>query len=398
MVLGFLHCSISAASSSLVATTPKIWWYKFDFGGVTIRESSGLTNKEAAREVEQEQHNALRKRQRGIAQNKRVPAFSVAAEAYLTGKRAEWAAKTAIIEKTNLSHLMPFFGNRLLNDIGHEDVAAYRDERLDEDAADKTISLEIGTLRGILLHHDLDANWRSIKKKIKLKRARKVGRAITMDELTALLAECRSSRSQSLPIAVTLALECCLRYSEIRLLQWRQIDFGRRVATVGESKTDAGEGREVPLNTLAYGTLQAWAGQFPARKLNHYVFPSEKYGQNGSVYDMDVTKPISTWKEAWEHAKRRAGVSCRYHDLRHTGCTRMLDAGISHPVAAEIMGWSASTAIRMIKDVYGHTNLATRQRAVAQVERFMESQKSQTPAGWAQNSAQFDELEDGMVQ
>jgi len=85
VVLGFLHCSISAASSSLVATTPKIWWYKFDFGGVTIRESSGLTNKEAAREVEQEQHNALRKRQRGIAQNKRVPAFSVAAEAYLTG-------------------------------------------------------------------------------------------------------------------------------------------------------------------------------------------------------------------------------------------------------------------------------------------------------------------------
>jgi integrase len=85
--------------------------------------------------------------------------------------------------------------------------------------------------------------------------------------------------------------------------------------------------------------------------------------------------PISTWKEGWEHAKLRAGVSCRFHDLRHTGCTRLLDAGVSHPVVAEIMGWSASTAIRMIKEVYGHINLSTRQRAMEQAERYLESQK-----------------------
>jgi integrase len=122
--------------------------------------------------------------------------------------------------------------------------------------------------------------------------------------------------------------------------------------------------------------------------LNHYVFPSEKYGQGGRVYEIDVTKPITTWKEAWEHGKARAGVICRFHDLRHTGCTRLLDAGVSHPVVAEIMGWSASTAIRMIKEVYGHTNLATRQRAIAQVEQFMESENR---SGWAQKWAQSKE-------
>jgi hypothetical protein len=42
---------------------------------------------------------------------------------------------------------------------------------------------------------------------------------------------------------------------EQRLLQWRQIDFGRRVITVGESKTDAGEGRTLPLSRLAHETL-----------------------------------------------------------------------------------------------------------------------------------------------
>jgi len=371
------------------------WWYRFKFQGVTVRESSGLSNKEAARAVEDKRHTELRESRAGYTRRSHAPLFTVAADTYLKAKRADWASKTSVIEANNFAHLDPFFGNRLLSDIGHEDVASYREKRLGDGAADKTVSLEIGTIRGIMLHFDLDAAWRSIKKKIKLKKARKVGRAITMDEQTALLMECRRSRSRSLPVAVTLAIEVCLRYSEIRLLQWRQIDIGRRVITVGESKTSAGEGRTVPLSKLANETLRVWAAQFPSRKLNHYVFPSEKYGQGGRVYDMDVTKPITTWKEAWEHGKARAGVTCRFHDLRHTGCTRLLDAGVSHPVVAEIMGWSASTAIRMIKEVYGHTNLATRQRAIAQVEQFMESENR---SGSAQKWAQSKEVKNASIQ
>jgi integrase len=81
------------------------------------------------------------------------------------------------------------------------------------------------------------------------------------------------------------------------------------------------------------------------------------------IYDKDPTRPIGDWKEAWEKAKRRTGATlsgereeekseplqCRFHDLRHTAVTRMLEAGISYPVVASIMGWSAATAIRMAK-------------------------------------------------
>jgi integrase len=375
-----------------------IWWHRFKFQGVTVRESSGLTNKEAARAVEDKRHTQLRESRAGYTRRSRAPVFSMAADMYLKAKRADWAPKTSVIEANNLAHLEPCFGNRLLSDIGHEDVAAYREQRLGDGAAEKTVSLEIGTIRGIKLHFDLDSTWRNIKKKIKLKKARKVGRAITMDEQTALLMECRRSRSRSLPVAVTLAIEACLRYSEIRLLRWRQIDFGRRVVTVGESKTEAGEGRSVPLSKQSYEALCLWAALFPSRKLNHYVFPSERYGQGGKVYDTDVSKPITTWKEAWEHGKARAGVTCRFHDLRHTGCTRLLDSGVSHPVVAEIMGWSASTAIRMIKEVYGHTNLATRQRAMEQVEQFMAAQKIQNIQEGAQKWAQSEESQIVAVQ
>ena len=34
--------------------------------------------------------------------------------------------------------------------------------------------------------------------------------------------------------------------------------------------------------------------------------------------------PIGDWKEAWEGAKERAEVSCRFHDLRHTFAVRTM--------------------------------------------------------------------------
>jgi integrase len=206
----------------------------------------------------------------------------------------------------------------MLCDIRPEDVGLYREQRLLRDsAAQKTLSLELGTLRSLMLFHDLDANWRAIRKKIKLKKARKIGRAISMDEEAVLLRECRASRSRSLYIAVMLALQTCMRYSEIRLLQWRQVNVGRRIITVGQSKTEAGEGRVIPLTRVAYQALLMWAANFPTRKPNHYVFPSEQYGHGAAVYGTDPMQPIGTWKEAWESAKLRAGVECRFHDLRH---------------------------------------------------------------------------------
>ena len=81
------------------------------------------------------------------------------------------------------------------------------------------------------------------------------------------------------------------------------------------------------------------------------------------MHSTDPTKPIGRWKEAWETTKKAAGVSCRFHDLRHTGCTRMLEGGVPFSVVASIMGWSASTTVRMSKR-YGHIGEAAQRRAV----------------------------------
>jgi integrase len=156
---------------------------------------------------------------------------------------------------------------------------AYQSLRLRQGAAPKTINLEVGTVRAILRKHRL---WANIQPDVQMLRVRDdVGRALTQDE-EVLLRECRNSRSRSLYVAIE-ALGTCMRYSELRLLRWYQIDFGKGELRVGRSKTEHGEGRVIPLNSRVRTVLELWSERFQARKPNDYVFPCERYGGKGKV-------------------------------------------------------------------------------------------------------------------
>jgi integrase len=343
----------------------EVWWYKFRFAGQIIRESSKSESKTVAKDAERCRHRELEGSFNQISKPRTAHLFSAAAETWLKAKIAHLSPRSVIIERANLKHINPSFGKMLLCDISADDISHYQASRLEQGAAPKTVNLEVGTLRAILRKNRL---WASIQPDVRMLRAREdVGRAISKDEETALLKACRASRSRSLYPAVLIALNTCMRYSELRLLRWGQIDLKSCTLTVGQSKTEAGTGRLLPLNDRAVAILGFWAGLFPEREPAHFVFPAERYGASGDgkpvTYDTDPTKPIGRWKEAWESAKTCAGVSCRFHDLRHTGCTRMLEAGVPFSVVATIMGWSPSTTVRMSRR-YGHIGQSAQRLAV----------------------------------
>jgi integrase len=122
------------------------------------------------------------------------------------------------------------------------------------------------------------------------------------------------------------------------------------------------------MNDRAFQVMSLWAENLPDRQPEHYVFPAEKYGAAGykflpCAYATNLAKPIGDWKEAWEAARERAGLTCRFHDLRHTACTRMPESGTPLSVVATIMGWSPSTTVRMSRR-YGHIGQAAQLEAV----------------------------------
>jgi integrase len=365
----------------------KVWTMDFLFHGQRIRESTGTRSKTLALKIEDKRRRALEEGAAGIRKQRQPLLLSVAADEWLDMKRATLAPRSVIIEKANLAHLLPELGRKLICDLDARDIARYQQKRLDEGASPKTVNLEVGTLRAILKR---SGQWARLQPEVSMLPTRDdVGRAITTDEETALLQACAQSRSRSLVPFVTLAIETGARYGTIRTLEWGNVDFENRCLKWGKDKTAAGTGRIVPLSQRAVAALSFWATHFPERKPEHYVFPSERYGAGGDefspkAYHVAPSKPIGSIKEAWEAARQRAArilkgeaeetepkeaiapLACRFHDLRHTAVSRMLNNGVPIAKVAKIVGWSKSTMVLMAAR-YGHFSLDDLRGAVESI-------------------------------
>ena len=361
----------------------KVWTMDFMFMGQRIRESTHETSKTRAKEVHDARKQKLRDGVSGYKKRARPLLMSVAASQWLDLRKPTWSPKMYVIEKTNLAHLRPELGRHLLQDIEAKHIARYQQKRLAEEASPKTINLEVGTLRAILRHHGL---WADIQTSVKMLPLQDdIGRALSVEEESRLLVACTNSRSRSLSPFVVLAIETGARYGVLRTLQWKRVDFSNQCLQFGKDKTASGTGRLVPLSARAMASLRFWAEQFPNRQPDHYVFPSERYGASGDefkacVYSTDPLKAMARFKASWEKAKRDAGVECRFHDLRHTAISRMIDAGVPLPKIAKIVGWAPATMVRMAAR-YGHFNLDSLRDAVASISPEISGESPVNPPG-----------------
>jgi integrase len=350
----------------------KVWTMDFRFHAQRIRESTGTRSKTLAQKIEDKRRRGLEEGAAGLNSKRNRPLlFSIAAEEYLKMKEDRWEAKTRLIAKNSLAHLLPVFGKRLLVDIEASDIRAYQKSRLAGGAAPRTVNIEQGLFRAILRRFGA---WARIQHEVSmLTEQGDVGRKISAEEEAVLLRECGNSRSRGLFPFVTLAIETGARKNVLRTLQWKWINLTNACIQFGKDKTPSGTGRIIPLNRRALDTLKLWAQRFPNRTPEHYVFPAERYGASGDAFEVaaygtDPTKPIGSIKEAWEGAKKRAGVKCRFHDLKHTSVSRMLDGGVPIAKIAKIVGWSPATMIRMSAR-YGHFGLEDLRGAVETISR-----------------------------
>jgi len=145
---------------------------------------------------------------------------------------------------------------------------------------------------------------------------------------------------------VLLAMHTGCRRGELFELRWRDVNLAAALLTVRSESAKSGKARVVPLNTEIAGVLKEWRlSDAPADAL---VFP----GVNGA--------PMVTIKTAFTQVLVTAGISdFRFHDLRHSFASKLVQAGIDLNTVRELLGHAD------LKMTLRYAHLAPEHRAAA---------------------------------
>jgi integrase len=229
-------------------------------------------------------------------------------------------------DEVALKKLLPLFGKMKLREIKSGDVQRYMDQRRlvkrknGKRLRAATIRNEVHTLSAIFreaIRRDLVQSNPCSRVK-KPKEDNTIVRYLTPDEEERLF---KALSEQRKPIVI-VALHTGMRKGEILNLEWTDIDFDQRLILVKNTKSD--RKRYIPMNDVVFETLKA----LPVDPESKYVFVNPK---TGDVYG-DI-------KKSWATTMRRAKIEkFRFHDLRHTFASRLVQAGIPIIVVMELLG------------------------------------------------------------
>lgn len=334
-----------------------VWWYEFVYAGKRIRESAKTSRKTIAIESERNRRLELEKTHAGMPTERRenrIMSVNDFVRPYIESYGLNHRPTSVAFITSSLKNVQRLMGNELLPDVTEQRIRQYVSDRLKEDASGRSINAELGELSRALGKH-WSVLWPRVRK---LEENKDVGKALSAEEEQRLIEAAQESKSPVLQTLIRVALLTGMRIGELTGLTWRQIDFGEGVVTVGKAKTAAGTGRQIPMNDdllQALGEHKYWfQREFGETKPEYFLFPF------GSPTPSDPTRPMVEVKTAWETVREKAKVDCRWHDFRHTVCTKLAEAGVPESTMLAIMGHMS----RSMLERYSHIRLAAKRQAV----------------------------------
>ncbi len=291
------------------------WWMRFTYRGRQIRKSTETSNRKLAEKI---YHKVLGE----IAEGKwfeRLPGeektFAEMISKYLKEhSEKNKTPKSCIRDRQLANHLNSYFGDLLLTEITPKTISEYKAKRRDEGASPRTINYELALMSHAFNLAIKEWEWlkdNPVSKVSKEKVNNMRERWLTLEEEEKLL----NTSPKWLQELIIFSLETGLRQGEILNLQWPQVDLFRKTITILEQKN---RGKDtIPLNERALEVLKAKA------KVRHiktnYVF----HNNNGNRIG------VGNLLRAFYLATKRANLKgFRWHDLRHTFATRLVQAGV----------------------------------------------------------------------
>ncbi|MGA3202851.1 MAG: site-specific integrase [Bryobacteraceae bacterium] len=338
------------------------WWYEFLFARRRVRESAKTTSKTVAKQAEQNRRRELERGFNGVEDNReeRIRTIKELARDYLDDYRVRH--KGVAFAEYAVGNVVRHLGPVMAVDVTEQTVTAYQTTRLKEAAAPKTINEEVGFLLRLLGEAgDVIRTRLRRRKALKLAVPRGPGKAYAPEEKTAMPAAAKAARSRAIYPALMLALNTGERDAEIRGLQWERVDLTKAILTVGVSKTEAGEGRTIPLNSAVLGAMIEYSTWYTERfgtiQPEWFVFPF------GKPRPTDPTRPMVTLKTSWSNVRKVAKVSGRWHDNRHTRITDLAESGAGDETIRDIAGHVSK---QMLKH-YSHIRMDAKRKALESI-------------------------------
>jgi integrase len=327
-----------------------VWWAYFYVDGVREQHSTGTSNRRRAEAILQKLKADANDNRHRVVEIDPDLTFGALAARFI----AEGLAHKHHMDRLKL--LLPYFSDIPVVRITRTIVADYRRKRHQEKTlSDATVNRDLSVLRNIL-YWGVDESLIAANPiaRMKLVRERKIKRQVMSVEEEEKILQTASGHLRGMIIA---ALDTGMRRGEITNQLWEHVDFSRKLLAVTKSKTPEGDAREIPLTERLYALL------------------SEARQETGLIFTYKDQR-VRIIKRSWKSALRRAGVRhIRFHDLRHTFNTRLMEAGILQEVRMALMGHSSGQSVHAI---YTHIELPVKRQAIAKLEAWV---KQQQPTG-----------------
>jgi integrase len=275
---------------------------------------------------------------------------------FLTDHYQEWITSHHRHDD-NLNRIRASFVDLLdtpLSDIIPWTIERQRKARKDAGIAAGTINRDVAALRAAI---NRAVDWGLIEsnplKPLKQIKTDKQGviRYLEPAEEARLLAALDNLKPvDRLRPMVLLSLHTGLRWGELTALCWKDTDLQARRLTVRGEGAKSKQTRHIPLNDTAHGALMDWQGQSSTLPAN-LVFPGR-------------TGPIDNVYKHWATLLKAAGIEgFRWHDLRHSFASKLVQAGIDLNTVRELLGHqSLQMTLR-----YAHLAPEHRAAAVARI-------------------------------
>jgi len=259
-------------------------------------------------------------------------------------------------------HIEPLLGKIRLKELRPDQIQQFYEYKLKAGTGKRTVEVLHSTLHSALEHavkmgvigrNPTDATTppRPEEKEMKF---------LDENQVIRLLLAARGGRNEAL---YHLAIATGLRESELLGLQWNDLDWQKRTLTVQRQAKRIGrkEGYFSPLKTRA-GRRTIVLGLKTIEKLREHLNQqeSERYLVGDSWKDLDLIFPSSIGTpqgqsnlyRGFKELLRQTGLpELRFHDLRHTAASLMLNHGVPAIVVSKRLG-HAKVSITL--DIYGH--------------------------------------------